>query len=106
MKTSFLKVFSQWHRWELPGNYPIFIVVMAVYHYLQIIWRILITPNFCMTYMTMNKYYLGEPVNRRIQPCINIIQDNNRVITIKKGKGKLPLFHGNVERVIPMYDLL
>ena len=35
---------------------------------------------------------------------MNIIQDKNWVITTKKGKGKLPLFHGNVERVIPIYD--
>ena len=34
---------------------------------------------------------------------MNIIQENNRVITTKKGKGKLPLFCGNVERVIPIY---
>ena len=36
---------------------------------------------------------------------MNIIQENNRVITTKKGKGKLPLFRGNVERVIPIYGL-
>ena len=34
---------------------------------------------------------------------MNIIQDNNREITKKKGKGKLPLCRGNVERVIPIY---
>ena len=34
---------------------------------------------------------------------MNILQDNNRVINKKKGKGELPLFHGNVERVIPIY---
>ena len=35
---------------------------------------------------------------------MNIIQEKNWVITTKKGKGKLPLFRGNVERVIPIYD--
>ena len=33
---------------------------------------------------------------------MNIIQENNRVITTKKGNVKLPLFCGNVERVIPI----
>ena len=33
----------------------------------------------------MNKYYTGEPVNIHIQSLINIIQENNRVITPKKG---------------------
>ena len=51
----------------------------------------------------MNKYYPGEPVNIHIQSLINIIQENNWVITKKKGKGKLPLFRGNVEQVIPIY---
>ena len=40
----------------------------------------------------MNKYYSG-------------IQWNNWVVIIKKGKGKLPLFCGNVERVISIYDV-
>ena len=35
---------------------------------------------------------------------MNIIQENNWVITTKKkGKGKLPIFCGNIERVIPIY---
>ena len=34
----------------------------------------------------------------------NIIQDENWAITTKKGNGKLPLFCGNGERVIPIYD--
>ena len=34
------------HRWELPGNYPIFTAVMVIYHCVDRIWRILITPNF------------------------------------------------------------
>ena len=34
-----------WRRWELPGNYHIFTVVMVIYHYVERIWRILLTPN-------------------------------------------------------------
>ena len=51
----------------------------------------------------MNKYFPGEPVNINIQAWINTIQENNRVINTKKGKGELPLFCGNIERVIPIY---
>ena len=51
----------------------------------------------------MNTYYPSEPININIQPLMNIIQDNNRVITTKNGKGKLPLFCGNREQVIPIY---
>ena len=32
------------HIWELPGNYPVFYVVMEIYHYVEITWRILVTP--------------------------------------------------------------
>ena len=34
------------HRWGLPGNYPVFTVVMVIYHYVERIWRILVTPIF------------------------------------------------------------
>ena len=51
----------------------------------------------------MNKYYPGEPVNIHIQSLINIMQVTNLLITTKKGEGKLPLFCGNGERVIPIY---
>ena len=34
------------HIWELPGNYPVFPVVMVIYHYVERIWRILVTNNF------------------------------------------------------------
>ena len=43
----------------------------------------------------MKKYHPGEPVNINIRSLINIIQDNNWVISTKKGKGKLSLFCGN-----------
>ena len=33
------------HRWELMGNCPDFIVVMVIYHYVNIILMIIITPN-------------------------------------------------------------
>ena len=27
---------DEWrHRWELPGNYPVFTVVMLIYHYVE-----------------------------------------------------------------------
>ena len=33
----------------------------------------------------MKKYYPGEPVKIHIQRLINIIYENNRLITAKKG---------------------
>ena len=71
-------------RWELPGNYPVFTVVMSIYHYIERIWRILVTPDFSYKKYDNEKYYPGEPVNIHIQSLINIIQENNRVITTKK----------------------
>ena len=72
------------HRWELTGNYPVFTVVMVVYHNVERIWRILVTPIFNITYMIINIYYLYEPVNIHILSLINTIQENNWVITTKK----------------------
>ena len=37
---------SSHHRWELLGNYPVFTVVMVIYHYVERTWRILVTPDF------------------------------------------------------------
>ena len=55
------------HIWELPGNYPVFTVVMVIYHYVERIWRIIFEPNFSITYTIINKYDPGEPVNIQIQ---------------------------------------
>ena len=52
----------------------------------------------------MNKYYPGEPFNTHIHSLINNMQENNRVITTKKGKGKLPLLRGNEEQVRTAYS--
>ena len=54
------------HRWELPGNYPVFTVVMVVYHYVEEIFIILVTPSFYNMY-DHEKYYPGELVNILIQ---------------------------------------
>ena len=63
------------HRWELPGNSPVFTVVMVIYHYFERIWIIIVTPIFNITYMIINIYYPYEPVNIHIQSFINIIQE-------------------------------
>ena len=34
------------HRWELPGNYSVFTMVMVIYYYFERIWRVLVTPDF------------------------------------------------------------
>ena len=36
-------------RWELPGNYPIFTLVMVINHYVKGIGEFLLIP-FCITY--------------------------------------------------------
>ena len=61
------------HRWDLPGNYPVFTVVMVIYHHVERTWRILVDPNFCITYTIIKKHYPGEPVNIHIQSLMNII---------------------------------
>ena len=76
---------------------------MVIYHYVERIWRILVIPDFSYIIFDHEKYYPGEPVNIHIQSLIDIIQENNKVITIRKGKGKLPLFCGYGERIIPIY---
>ena len=40
---------------------------------------------FSIVYTTMNKYFPGETVNIHIQSFINIMQENNWLITTKKG---------------------
>ena len=39
-------VWSCLHSSELPVNYPVFTVVMVIYHYVERIWRILVMPIF------------------------------------------------------------
>ena len=63
-----------WNICELPVNFSVFTMIILIYHYVERIWRILVTLNFCITYMIMKKYYLGESVKILIQSLINIIQ--------------------------------
>ena len=58
---------SEQNKWELPDNYPVFAMVMVIYHYVERIWRIHITPNFPYNIYNHQKYYPGEPVNIHIQ---------------------------------------
>ena len=53
----------------------------------------------------MKKYHPGEPVDINMQSLINIIRENNRVITTLKGKDKLILLFGKRERVITIYGM-
>ena len=55
------------HRWELPGNYPVFTVLLEIYHYVERNCRILVTPNFVYNIYDNEKQYPGEPVNIHIQ---------------------------------------
>ena len=71
------------HRWELLGCYHVFTMVMVIYHYVEKIWIILITPNFFNLYY--HKKIPGETVNIHIQSLITIILEKNWVVTTKKG---------------------
>ena len=63
---------SKYQIWELSGNYPIFTVEMIIYHYVEKIWIVLVTPIFLIKYMVTTKCYPGELVNIHIQELINI----------------------------------
>ena len=60
-------------------------MVMLIYYFVERIWGIIVTPDFLYNIYDHEKYYPDEPVNIHIQSLINIIQDSNWVITIKKG---------------------
>ena len=53
--------------------------------------------------MIMNKYYPGEPVNIHIKSLINIMQENNWVITTQKRVGVNYHFFYNRELIITIY---
>ena len=72
------------HRWESLGNYPVFNVVIVIYHYVERIGELSLPPIFHTTYTIIKKYHPCEPVNIHIQSLINIIRENNWVIR-KKG---------------------
>ena len=57
---------------------------MVIYHYIEIIWRIIVTPKFSYNIYDHEKYYPGEPVNINMKSLINVIQDKNWVTTIKR----------------------
>ena len=74
---------------------------------LPLLWENLeffFTPDFSYNINDNEKYYPGEPVNMYMQPLMHMVQENNRVITTKNGKDKLPFLCGNGEWVIPIYD--
>ena len=63
------------HRWELLGNYHVFAVVMVIYHYIERIWRILVTLHFSYNIYDNEKILSGETVNVHILSLIHIIQE-------------------------------
>ena len=69
-----ISIWTYQNIWELPRDYPVFAMVMVIYHYVDRIYRILVTTNFCITHTIMDKYFLDEPVNIHIQSLIIILQ--------------------------------
>ena len=45
-RTKMVQIIYVRYRWESPVNYPVFTVVMVIYHYFERIWRIIVTPIF------------------------------------------------------------
>ena len=45
--------------------------------------------------MIIKNYYTSVPINIDIQLLLDVIQENNWVITTKNGECELPLFCGN-----------
>ena len=84
-----LESFSTWyHRWELTINHPIFTMVMAIYHYVERIWIILVTPNFSyniydnenkLSGWNINTYHPGEQLVNYHHYCFG---NRERVIAI------------------------
>ena len=72
------------NRLELTGNCPVFAVVMVIFHYVERIWRILVTPDFLYNIYDHEIYYPGEPFNIHIQSLINNMRENNGLIATKK----------------------
>ena len=60
-------------------------MLMEIYHYVESICIIIVTPDFSYNIYYHERYYLGESVNRHIKSLINIIQDNDWLITTQKG---------------------
>ena len=65
--TNFYKIFCYGHRWELPGNYTVFDMVMAIYHYVEIIGEFYLPLIFPYNIYDHEKLYLGELVHIHIQ---------------------------------------
>ena len=62
-----ISVSSTHHIYEFPDNYPVFTVVVVIYHYVERIWIILVNPNFLYNIYDHEKYYPGGPVNIHIK---------------------------------------
>ena len=76
---------------------------MVICHYIERIGELLLPYIFLITYAIIKKYYSVEPISIHTRSLINIIQENNWVVTTKKGMFKLPIFIGNGEQRIPIY---
>ena len=70
-------------KWWLMCNYPVFTVVMEIYRYIERIKLFSLTPFFRITWSWNNIVQVNQSNTYTI--IIIIIQDNNWVITTKKG---------------------
>ena len=80
-------------------------MLMVIYHFVERVGELSLPPIFHTTHMIMKN---NIQVNQSIyiyKALINMIQENNLVLSPKKGQGKLILFCGNGERVFPIYAI-
>ena len=59
-------------------------MVMLIHSLSEKIGEFSLPRIFRITYAIMKKYYAGEPLNIHIKSLINVIKENNSVITPKK----------------------
>ena len=78
---------------------------MVIYHYVERVGEFSLSLICSYSMYDHQKYYPGEPVTIHIRSLINMTQEENCLITTKRGRGELSLFCGNREWVIPFYGV-
>ena len=76
---------------------------MVIYNYVERSGEFSLPSIFSYNIYNHQKYYPGETININVQSLIIISRIKIRSLPPKRVRGELPLFSGNVERVIPFY---
>ena len=68
------------HRWKLPGNYPVFFVLMLIYHYVERVGEFFLLLIFLYNIYDNEIYYPGETVNIHVERVITIYLVHCRIL--------------------------